>query len=80
MSRRGWAERFVIASEKPTFRMKEELIALRWSGVDVKVAQELLRHVNSRTTMDFYTQAISSDKRLTNTRAMELLVPSQSGL
>ena len=29
---------------------------LRSLGVDVKVAQELLRHANSRTTMDLYTQ------------------------
>lgn len=51
---------------------------LRSLGVDVKVAQELLRHANSRTTMDFYTQAISSDKRIANTRAVELLMPSQT--
>jgi site-specific recombinase XerD len=36
---------------------------LRSLGVDVKVAQELLRHANSRTTMDLYTQAVSADKR-----------------
>jgi site-specific recombinase XerD len=36
---------------------------LRSMGVDVKVAQELSRHANSRITMDLYTQAVSSDKR-----------------
>jgi site-specific recombinase XerD len=36
---------------------------LRSLGVDVKVAQELLRQANSGITMDLYTQAISSDKR-----------------
>jgi integrase len=37
---------------------------LRSMGVDVKVAQELLRHANSRTTMDVYTQAVSADERI----------------
>lgn len=36
---------------------------LRSLGVDVKIAQELLRHANSRTTMDVYTRAVSEDKR-----------------
>ena len=31
---------------------------LRPLGVDVKVAQELLRHANSRITMDIYTRAV----------------------
>jgi site-specific recombinase XerD len=46
---------------------------LRSSGVDVKVAQELLRHANSRTTMDLYTQAVSADKRNASQRQTELL-------
>jgi len=36
---------------------------LRSMGVDVKVAQELLRHANSRITLDLYTRAVSSEKR-----------------
>ena len=44
---------------------------------DVTVAQDLLRHANSRTTIYLYSQAISSDKRNANTRAMELLVTSK---
>ena len=47
---------------------------LRWLGVDVKVAQELLRHANSRITLDIYTQAVSSEKTLANGRATELLL------
>ena len=35
-------------------------------GVDVKVAQELLRHPNSRITLDLYTRAVSSEKRATS--------------
>lgn len=47
---------------------------LRSLGVDVKVAQELLRHANSRTTMDLYTQAVSADKRDASRRQVELLL------
>lgn len=47
---------------------------LRSLGVDVKVAQELLRHANSRTTMDLYTQAVSADKRNASQRQVELLL------
>jgi integrase len=47
---------------------------LRALGVDVKVAQELLRHANSRTTMDLYTQAVSADKRSASLKQVELLL------
>lgn len=47
---------------------------LRSLGVDVKVAQELLRHANSRTTMDLYTQAVSADKRDASRKQVELLL------
>ena len=49
---------------------------LRSLGVDVKVAQELLRHSNSRTTLDIYTQAVSADKRQASQRHIELLTGS----
>ena len=47
---------------------------LRTLRVDVKVAQELLRHANSRTTMDLSTQAVSADKRSASQRQIELLL------
>jgi len=47
---------------------------LRALGVDVKVAQELLRHANSRTTMDLYTQAVSAEKRNASLKQVELLL------
>jgi len=47
---------------------------LRSLGVDVKVAQELLRHANSRTTLDLYTQAVSADKRVASQRQIEMLL------
>ncbi|HEY9138896.1 MAG TPA: hypothetical protein VIM67_11540, partial [Terriglobus sp.] len=43
-------------------------------GVDVKVAQELLRHANSRTTLDLYSRAVSVDKRAANSKTMDLLM------
>jgi hypothetical protein len=45
-------------------------------GVDIKVAQELLRHVNSRTTLDIYTRAVSQQKRDANTQVVEMLLPT----
>src|ERR1035437_2228502 len=49
---------------------------LRSMGVDVKVAQELLRHANSRTTLDLYTRAVSQQKRDANTQMVEMLQPA----
>ena len=36
---------------------------LRQKKVDIKTAQELLRHANSRITLDIYQQALSDEKR-----------------
>jgi integrase len=47
---------------------------LRSMGVDVKVAQELLRHANSRITMDLYTRAVSADKRSASGRQVDFLM------
>jgi len=47
---------------------------LRSMGVDVKVAQELLRHANSRITLDLYTRAVSSEKRAASSRQFDLLM------
>jgi len=47
---------------------------LRALGVDVKVAQELLRHANSRTTMDLYTHTVSADRRDASLRQVEMLL------
>jgi len=46
---------------------------LRAAGVDLKTAQELLRHANSRITLDVYTQAISANKREANNRVMQMV-------
>jgi site-specific recombinase XerD len=50
---------------------------LRSLGVDVKVAQELLRHANSRIPMDLYTQAVSADKRIASGKQAEMLMAGE---
>ena len=53
---------------------------LRALGVDVKVAQELLRHANCRVTMDVYTQAVSVQKREASGKAFEMMLgPKRKG-
>ena len=47
---------------------------LRSLDVDVKTAQELLRHANSRTILYLYTRATSSEKRQASGRQLELLI------
>ncbi len=37
---------------------------LRQKGVDIKTAQVLLRHANSRITQDNYRQSVGEEKRL----------------
>jgi site-specific recombinase XerD len=48
---------------------------LRANGEDVKVVQELLRHASIRTTLDVYTQAVSSAKREAQNRLVGMIVP-----
>jgi hypothetical protein len=46
---------------------------LKSSGSDVKVAQEPLRHANARTTMEPYVQAPAPDKRLAQSKVIEMM-------
>jgi integrase len=48
---------------------------LRFLGVDIKTAQELLRHANSRVTLDLYSQAVSAQKREASAKVAEMLLP-----
>jgi len=45
-----------------TFRHSSSTL-LRANGTDVKVQSELLRHSNIGTTLNLYTQAVSTQKR-----------------
>ena len=44
---------------------------LRQKGVDIKTVQELLRHANSRITLDIYQQALSEEKRVASSLAFD---------
>jgi len=50
---------------------------LRANGEDVKVVQELLRHANSKITMDVYTQALSPAKREAQGRVASSILPKE---
>lgn len=48
---------------------------LKANGEDVKTVQELLRHANSRITLDVYTQAVNSHKRAAQSKVVRMMVP-----
>lgn len=50
---------------------------LRANGEDIKVVQELLRHANSRITLDLYTQAMTSAKRQAQSKVVEMIRPEK---
>jgi integrase len=49
---------------------------LKANGEDVKTVQELLRHANSRITLDVYTQAVTSNKRAAQSKVVRMMVPN----
>lgn len=51
---------------------------LRQQGVDLKTAQDLLRHANSRITMEIYQQSVSAEKRLANALVVKGLLGNTS--
>jgi integrase len=48
---------------------------LRALGVDIKVAQELMRHSSCRTTLDVYTRAVDQQKREASLKVVRLMLP-----
>lgn len=48
---------------------------LKANGEDVKTVQELLRHANSRITLDVYTQAVNSTKRAAQSKVVRMILP-----
>lgn len=48
---------------------------LKANGEDVKTVQELLRHANSRITLEVYTQAVTSHKRAAQSKVVRMMVP-----
>ena len=54
------------------------LIAVLAAGtlsLDVKTVQELLRHANSRITLDVYTPAVNSTKRTEQSKVVRMMLP-----
>jgi integrase len=47
---------------------------LKANGEDVKTVQDLLRHANSRITLDVYTQAVNSTKRAAQSKVVRMMV------
>src|ERR1700733_3961924 len=48
---------------------------LRALGVDIKVAQELMRHSSCRTTLDVYTRAVDEQKREASQKVVGWMLP-----
>ena len=48
---------------------------LKENGKNVKTVQELLRHANSRITLDVYTQVVNSHKRAAQSKVVRMMVP-----
>ena len=49
---------------------------LKGSGEDVKTVQELMRHANSRLTLDVYAQALTPAKRAAHLKVVEMIRPA----
>ena len=49
---------------------------LKANGEDVKTIQELLRHADSRITLEVYTQAVTSNKRAAHSKVVRRMVPN----
>jgi site-specific recombinase XerD len=47
------------------------------NGENVKVVQELMRHANSRCTLDVYAQARISAKREAQQRIVQMMLPDE---
>jgi integrase len=47
---------------------------LRQNGVEIKTTQELLRHANSRITLDIYQQSVTQERRDAQARAVRGLL------
>ena len=50
---------------------------LKGTGEDVKTVQELMRHANSRLTLDVYAQALTPAKRAAHLKVVEMIGPAE---
>lgn len=47
------------------------------NGEDVKTVQSLMRHANSRITMDIYTHAVTDSKRRAQSKVVQMILPGK---
>jgi hypothetical protein len=50
--------------------------APKGAGEDLKTVQELMRHANSRLTLDLYAQALTMAKRAAHLKVVEVIQPA----
>jgi integrase len=53
---------------------------LKGSAEDLKTVQELMRHANSRLTLDVYAQALTPAKRAAHQKVVEMIRPNEGTL
>jgi hypothetical protein len=65
---------------KPTYVLQMPRVALnrRISNGDVRAVQEFMRHANSRTTLEVYSQARIRAKREAQQRVVEMIKPDDT--
>ncbi len=51
---------------------------LRQHGIDLMTAQELLRHANSRITLESYQQSVAAEKRDAQNKVMGVLLAANN--
>jgi hypothetical protein len=68
----------MIVAPRVTVREAGAGTMLRQQGVDIKTAQELLRHANSRITPEIYQQAVGAEKRVAQNLAFRGLLEGSS--
>jgi integrase len=50
------------------------------NGENVKVVQELMRHANSRSTLEIYSQARMEQKRQAQQRLAQAIIPEETDM
>jgi integrase len=48
---------------------------LKSNGEDIKTVQEILRHANSKITMDIYAQAVTPAKQHAQNKVLQMILP-----
>jgi integrase len=70
------AKRLGITKQIGWHTFRRTLSTLLSSGEGVKTTQELMRHANSRLTLDVYAQALTPTKRAAHLKVVEMIQPA----